>query len=108
MAEAAGFEWESKRDHAVLLVRGEIDIATAPAFRDALDRLIREANSPAFADLSGVTFMDSSGIDALATARRQAEAGGVDLILVAPSPPVRTVLELTGLWEHFEVRPEAP
>jgi anti-sigma B factor antagonist len=108
MTEAAGFEWEAQQDHAILRVRGEIDIATAPAFRDALGRLILEANSPAFADLSRVTFMDSSGIDALATARRQAEAGGVELTLVAPSAPVRTVLELTGLWEHFVVRPQVP
>jgi len=105
MTGAADFERGRREGEALLSVAGEIDLATAEAFRDQLRRLIAEAHSPALVDLSGVTFMDSSGVDALASARRRAGDAGVELILVAPSPPVRRVLELTALWDHFAVRP---
>lgn len=105
MAGAAGFERRNRAGKPMLLVRGEIDLAAADDFRDELRRLIAQATSPMLVDLSAVAFMDSSGIDALANARRRAVDEGVELILVEPSPPVRRVLELTGLWTHFEVRP---
>jgi anti-anti-sigma factor len=105
MTEAAAFERGQRKGEVLLTVSGELDIANAAAFRDQLGRLIAEAHSPALVDLSGVTFMDSSGLDALASTRRRAVDEGVDLILVEPSSQVRRVLELTGLWTHFEVRP---
>jgi anti-sigma B factor antagonist len=101
----AGFERGKRAGEALLLVSGEIDIATANAFRDQLRELIAEANSPALVDLAGVTFMDSSGLDALADARRRAAEDGVELVLVEPSSPVRMVLEVAGMWTLFQVRP---
>ena len=103
----AGFERGKSDGEALLLVSGEIDIATANAFRDQLRKLIAEANSPALVDLSGVTFMDSSGVDALAGARRRAAEEGVELVLVEPSSPVRMVLEVSGMWTLFQVHPRS-
>jgi anti-sigma B factor antagonist len=105
MTGAAGFERCDRAGGSILVVRGEIDLATAADFRDELGKLIADVDSPALVDLSGVTFMDSSGVDVLAGARRQAGDAGVELVLVEPSSQVRMVLELTGLWTHFEVRP---
>ena len=51
---------------AALTVVGEIDLATAPAFRRALDEAAR--THPAIEiDLRGVTYLDSTGVDALFT-----------------------------------------
>jgi anti-anti-sigma factor len=51
---------------AVLTVAGEIDLATAPGFRRALDVAAR--THPAIEiDLRGVSYLDSTGIDALFT-----------------------------------------
>ncbi|MGH9032544.1 MAG: STAS domain-containing protein [Acidimicrobiia bacterium] len=105
MAGAAAFERGQRAGESILVVHGEIDLAAADDFRDELRTLIGEANSPALVDLSGVTFMDSSGVDALASARRRADDADVELILVEPSSPVRMVLEVAGLWTHFQVRP---
>ena len=105
MTGAAGFERGNRAGEPILVVRGEIDLATAGDLRDELRKLIADADSPALVDLSGVTFIDSSGVDVLAGARRNADDAGVELILVEPSSQVRMVLELTGLWDHFEVRP---
>ena len=105
MTGAAGFERCHRAGGSILVASGEIDLATADEFRDELRKLVADADSPALVDLSGVTFIDSSGIDVLAGVRRNAGDAGVELILVEPSPQVRMVLELTGLWDHFEVRP---
>jgi anti-anti-sigma factor len=98
-----GFEREDRPAGRTLLVSGEIDLVTAPRFRAQLEALIAEAHSPAFVDLSGVTFFDSSGLAALLAARRAAERTDVTLVLVNPSPLTERVLEITGVDELFEI-----
>ena len=61
------------------------------------DWLVETAGSPVVVDLSEVTFMDSSGIAALAAARNRKAAEGDELILVRPHPNVQRVLELLGM-----------
>src|SRR5436190_1796043 len=57
-------------DVAVLSVAGELDIASAGAVQRDATRLL-QANGPDLViDLSGVTFMDSSGLAALVAVRQ--------------------------------------
>jgi anti-anti-sigma factor len=83
-------------------ISGEIDIATSRAMRDAL------ATGPGPAhlevDLSGVTFMDASGIGVLLAARQRAVDGGGSLILRAPSWAVRRLAGVLGLNELLATR----
>ncbi|MEZ5377051.1 MAG: STAS domain-containing protein [Acidimicrobiales bacterium] len=80
-------------------VAGAIDAATAPAVvaaatsHGALVRL----------DLSGCTFMDSSGISALIEIHRHSIDGGGSLYLVDPSDAVTRVLIISGLMATFNV-----
>ena len=46
-------------------------------------------------------------LNALCSAERQGRAVGTPLVLVAVADPVRRVLELTSLWDHFEHRDNA-
>jgi anti-sigma B factor antagonist len=105
MVDLAKFERCTREGEELLAVRGEIDLANADAFRVALESLIRDCRSPALVDLSGVTFIDSTGMAALARARGAADEAAVELVLVETSPQARMVLELTGLWTHFKTRP---
>jgi anti-anti-sigma factor len=87
---------------AVLAVAGEVDIQTASDLRAAIDA----AGTRAFeiwVDLSDTTFMDSSGVHALAGARAQLARADRRLALICPAGPVRRVLELTGLDQRIEV-----
>ena len=102
--EQAFFEREDRCGVRTLVVAGEIDLATAPAFRRQLDALINDAHSPAFVDLTGVTFLDSSGLSVLVHARRALAAGDVELVLLNPSRLVRKVLEVSGIGALFEIR----
>jgi anti-sigma B factor antagonist len=80
---------------AVVRVDGEIDVATAPFFQDALVSQLQLGNH-AVADLGRVTFMDASGIGALIRAEQTARGCGVRLTVAGPSQPVARVLDLTG------------
>jgi anti-anti-sigma factor len=78
----------------VLLVEGEIDLATAPALeREALHAL-RDAHGRFILDLSATTFMDLSGARAAARLARHARALGGQLALVVVTPGVRLALRL--------------
>jgi anti-anti-sigma factor len=84
-------------DDATLLVKGEIDLGTAPLLQAELSRLADAGRRRVRVDLRDVTFMDSQGLNVLARAHRRLVAEGAALTLVAPSEPVRRVLEITGV-----------
>jgi anti-sigma B factor antagonist len=54
-------------------------------------------------DLTGLEFIDSSGVAALARGRKHARLAGGDLVLAAPQEQVLRVLTLTRLIEVFPV-----
>ncbi|MFF4423870.1 STAS domain-containing protein [Streptomyces sp. NPDC001549] len=77
-------------DHTVAVrPTGEVDIETAPPLRFAMAEALAHA-SPARAvvvDCSGLTFCDSSALNALLAARRAAQETGTVIRLAAPNPP---------------------
>ena len=92
-----------------LVLSGEIDLATQ---RVLLDTFSKELKGPAerlIVDLSNVTFLDSTGINALLNGHQEAEAAGKKCVIV-PGPEhvmhslkvtgVDTVLDLTGQAAH--------
>jgi anti-anti-sigma factor len=80
-----------------LVLAGEFDLAALPQFEDAI--AAAEAGAPAaiVIDLSGLTFMDSSGLRALVTGDERARNAGRRLAIVPGPPPVRRVFEITQL-----------
>jgi anti-sigma B factor antagonist len=86
--------------HAVVALRGELDLADAAAVAAALTAVA--AREPGIiVDLTGLEFIDSSGVAALARGRRQAWQAGGDLILAAPQQNVMRVLAITRLADAF-------
>ena len=91
-----------------LLLSGEIDIASADALRNAGARAV-DSLGPSDrldVDLSGVTFIDSSGLGALVSIRNAAEAAGRAMSLHIVSPSIISLFELTGLRAAFTIVPE--
>jgi anti-sigma B factor antagonist len=91
---------------ATVAVRGDLDCATAPRLRaaledlDAVGRIVR-------IDLSGTAFMDCAGVGVLVVSARRLRHLGGELVLDSPSGPVRRVLELTGLLDVLAVAASA-
>jgi anti-sigma B factor antagonist len=81
---------------AVVVVHGEIDLATAPQLRDAALRALAVGAGNLHLDLAGVTFMDSAGLHVLLATRRRAHLAGGHLALCGTSRCVDRLLELTG------------
>jgi anti-sigma B factor antagonist len=81
---------------SVVVVRGEVDLATAPQLRDAALRALAVGAGNLHLDLAGVTFMDSAGLHVLLATRRRAHLAGGHLALCGTSRCVDRLLELTG------------
>ena len=90
-----------RADAAVVNAEGEIDLLTAPRLESEIFDAIGAQTSAVVVDLSGVTFMDSSGISALLRGRRQADAHGKTYRVTGAVGTVQQVLDLTGVWAHL-------
>jgi anti-sigma B factor antagonist len=84
----------------MLVVRGEIDLATAPQLRNELVRHLATAER-LWLDLTNVTFMDSSGLHVLIASQRRADLLGAHLVIARASTAVDRVLEATGASPLF-------
>jgi anti-sigma B factor antagonist len=94
----------SQGDHIVLALAGEIDLYTAPRLQTELTAAVAAAKSAQIVvDMSAVEFCDSTGMNVLLAAHRLASEKGGDLTLAAPRPPVRKILEVTGLQSVFTI-----
>ena len=83
---------------ARLVVRGEIDIATAPRFAAAFERALEGAPERIVIDCSGLTFLDSSGIQVLVAAWDQMkDRAGMPVVLREVSPVIQQVLVACGI-----------
>jgi anti-anti-sigma factor len=86
----------------VVELRGELDMATAPALAERLQRLTDGAAGPVTLDVSGLEFCDSSGLAVLVESHRRGRARGVTVALRSPSRALRRLLSVTHLEELLE------
>ena len=91
---------------AVLVVQGEIDTLTAPAFTTATAELVERPEETLVIDLTGVRFLASTGLAVLITAAHRAEERGIRLCLVVSTRAIRRPLEITGTDQLFDLHPE--
>lgn len=84
----------------VIVVQGAVDASTAPRLRAALEEFEGERVT---VDLSGVPFMDSSGLGVLVGGFKRTRTEGGSLQLAAPTPTVMRVLQLTRLDQILPV-----
>ena len=82
---------------ATVVLDGEIDISTAPAVRRCLLAAISGGDVHLGVDMSGVTFIGAAGIGVLVAAANRARQAGGGLSLLAPSRPVRQLLDVLHL-----------
>jgi anti-anti-sigma factor len=81
----------------VVVVEGEVDIATVEAVRQALKRTA----GPLLLDLSGVTFLDTSGLRLVVEQDRDAKATGRPFSIVAGPPEVQRLFDIAGLRDRL-------
>jgi anti-sigma B factor antagonist len=93
---------EQLRDAAVVIPTGELDLATAPALEEALQRGFDGDAAHVVLDLRELEFIDSSGLRTLLTARRQADLADKQFSLVAGHRGLERTLEIAGVHKVFD------
>jgi anti-anti-sigma factor len=85
----------------VLELAGELDLESAPEFERHVQELQPSNPGRLLIDLSGLKFMDSTGLAVMVRAGRSARDNDYRLLLRPGPPQVQRLFELTGVLEHF-------
>ena len=86
----------------VVVLGGELDVAYAASVAAQLSAIAARERE-IIVDLTGLEFIDSSGVAALARVRKRARLAGGDLLLAAPQQQVLRILTITRLIDVFSV-----
>lgn len=88
----------------IVKVHGEVDVYTAPKMKEEMQRSIESGLTKVVVDLSGVAYMDSSGLGVLIGALKRAREAGGDLIVAAPNARIARIMDVTGLGRIFNLQ----
>jgi anti-sigma B factor antagonist len=99
-AEDSRLLWDGQV--AVAALAAEIDATNADEVRELLLTAVNQGATVLIADMSRTTFCDSAGMTSVVRAYRRANESGTKFRLVADSPSVLRVLEITGIDRLIE------
>ena len=104
------FAADARRNNgtAVVAVRGEVDLYTAPRLWETLDAAIAETPAELVIDLTDVTFLDSMGLNVLVRAHKRLKPISGSVVVRGANNQVFKVFELTKLNKVFTVEPARP
>lgn len=89
----------------VVAVEGEIDVYTAPVLREHLNDLVGEGKHHLLIDMSGVDFLDSTGLGVLVGSLKRIRSQDGTLQLVCDQEKILKVFRITGLTKVFPIFP---
>jgi anti-anti-sigma factor len=94
-------EVRSEGTAAVVVVSGELDLASGPELEEVLERISRDPVDLLVIDLREVDFMDSTGLSIIVKAHQRFAENGRRLGLVRGPSQVQRLLDLTGVAERL-------
>src|SRR3954447_20272305 len=99
--------WDEQVDESthVVAVRGEIDIFTAPEFKERITGAIDAGRDLVVVDLGGTSFIDSSSLGVLISAHRRLSGRDGRLVIACDVPAVLNTFKITGLDAVLEIVP---
>lgn len=90
-------------DTVTVALHGEVDVATVGQVRQVLTDAIATRPASVVVDLSGLSFIDSTGLGALVFGFQRARDARIPFRLARPSVGVRQILVVSGLLEVVEL-----
>ncbi len=87
----------------VISLGGEIDLYTAPEFKERLVELIDAGKNHIVVDLSEATFIDSTTLGVLVGGVKRLRPSGGGLALVCTDQNITKIFEITGLDRVFGI-----
>lgn len=89
---------------SVLAVGGEMDVYSAPAFREKVTEQL-ELDPLLVIDMGGLSFIDSTGLGVLVAGRNRSLERGGAISFVCSQDRILKLLRITGLDSVFDVFP---
>ena len=87
----------------VIELGGEVDLYTAPEFKERMVQVIEEGKKHVIVDLSRATFIDSTTLGVLVGGVKRLRPAGGSLTLVCTDPNICKIFEITGLDRVFSI-----
>ncbi len=87
----------------VIELGGEVDLYTAPEFKERLVQVIESGKKRVVVDLSKATFIDSTTLGVLVGGVKRLRPNGGSLALVCTDPNIIKIFEITGLDRVFPI-----
>jgi anti-sigma B factor antagonist len=108
MPEEFELSYDQRSDGvAVVAVRGSIDLFTAPDFKDGLLGVIDRGADRIVLDFSATSFLDSSALAVLLSARKRLAGRHGELAIAGLNASLETSFRLTGLSQLFTIESTA-
>ena len=85
----------------ILDVSGEIDVYTAPQFKEAVNQVLDSGQKHLIINMASVTYMDSSGFGTLLSATKRLRPQGGTVNLVKCNSAIDRILRITRLNTVF-------
>lgn len=89
----------------VIELGGEIDLYTAPEFKERMVELIEAGKKAIIVDLAQATFIDSTTLGVLVGGVKRLKPAGGSLVLVCTDENITKIFEITGLDRVFPIHP---
>jgi anti-sigma B factor antagonist len=89
-----------------VVLHGRLNAVSAPELKARLKQLLQGGSAQLIVDLSGVAFVDSSGLSALISGLKSAREAGGYLKLAGLNEQVGSIFRLTRLDRVFEMYPD--
>lgn len=86
-------------------VIGELDIVARPAFEAYLEEILSAGPGQIIVDLSGLSFIDASGLGALASLHSRTGHQQMPLLLTGVPARILQLIKIVGLNNHLPVSP---
>jgi anti-sigma B factor antagonist len=96
------YEVRSEGETTIVALSGDVDLDNSPQVRNVLLDSVRDKRG-VLVEMSGVSYIDSSGIASLVEAYQSARRGRTPFALVAVSDAAMRVLELARLDQVFSI-----
>jgi anti-sigma B factor antagonist len=102
--------FDIKTEHLVdgtslISLAGEVDLYTAPEFKQQLLEVIAQGAKTVLVDLTDTTFIDSTTLGVLVGGVKRLRPNGGQLVLVCDDRNITKIFEITGLDRVFTIYP---
>lgn len=97
---------EHEGDVTIVSFHGELDYAEIHTAQEEIQAAEQEAPAVIVLDLTGLDFMDSSGVRVILQADNRARMHSRRLALITGTGPPHRVLSILGLTEQLDVVPD--